>query len=295
MFVITSCKDKSLFISKSQVEKNEFVKLKIDSILKQKNIPKIISEYIELSKVESQVTIDSFGEIDKTFRIGNLITKEENQEAELTLLEFCQYDYLNPTISNKKIIGFIPVLLFDKYGNIISLKAILKFNDNTSDTIQELQFGLLSLVNDNRVGKLIQSKEIRRNEYLKNKYKIDLKTQQKIQEAVTEETTLKRNKQRKEDAYMQSEKNEEVNKENLYVIKENTFGSTTKDDLDKVYDYNSNGEENLIQDMIASGPIYYLEKGTSCYLSNVGLILSKIRIPNTEIELFVSSDLINKQ
>lgn len=296
LILFLSCKNENNFVSKNQEEKAQILQSKIDSLFNLKVKPKIIDEYVKLSESEISVSIDTI-QPNNNFRFGNLITSEGNQEIELTFLEFMKYDYLNLTFDNRKINGFIPVLLLDKYGNIILYKSIIKYNDNTIDTFLEPKLNLLSLLNKDKINLLRQTKIIRFNKYLKEKDKIDFKAQKKIQEEVTKEANQLRAKQENYYRQKQSSRQEEEKEKQekaMYTIVENTYGAISKEDYSKADKYIRNNEINLIQNMLESGRIYHLEKGTKCYLSKGGFILVKIRIPNTEIELFVNIESVKK-
>jgi hypothetical protein len=297
IFSLLACKNTTNFSTKSQESKIIIVKSLIDSLIKLKNKPQIINDYIQLSQIEKMVSIDSLVEINTNFRFSNSISIKGEQEIFLTSVEFLKYDYLKPSPNNKKIIAFIPVLLLDKLGNVVNYTCIVKYNDYAIDTLKEYKFNLLPLLDNDKIQSLIKSRTNRYNEFQKNKDKVDINGINKIQEQVTFEAN--QNKKEKEEynklkkAYQQEVDRESQDNE-LYTIIEDTYGAVSKEDYSKVYQYINNGEMNLIQNMLVSRRIFYLNRGTKCYLSKSGFSLVKIRIPNTEIELFVNIESIKK-
>ena len=80
-----------------------------------------------------------------------------------------------------------------------------------------------------------------------------------------------------------------------YQVVQDTYGTLTKDYLDKLMSYAINNELDLIQRMLNRGNAVYLEKGMTVYVSDAGFAVHQIRVADTEIELFVVRESIKNK
>jgi hypothetical protein len=75
-----------------------------------------------------------------------------------------------------------------------------------------------------------------------------------------------------------------------YCIKQETWGAFTKDDFDKMIEYSVNKELKLLEKMILEHRVINIKKGTKVILVERGLTRTVIRVPNTEIKIWIVTE-----
>jgi hypothetical protein len=70
------------------------------------------------------------------------------------------------------------------------------------------------------------------------------------------------------------------------------MGAFSKDDLEKMIEYSVNKELKLLETMIIHQKVINIKKGTKVILLDYGLLKTVIRVPNSEIEIWIVSEAI---
>lgn len=77
-----------------------------------------------------------------------------------------------------------------------------------------------------------------------------------------------------------------------YCITQQTVGTYTESDYDKLTRYAVNKELTLFQQMILDGRAVVLEKGTKVLLEDGGFTVSEIRFPNQPESIWIASEFV---
>ncbi|WP_375579769.1 hypothetical protein ABWH96_01440 [Marivirga tractuosa] len=216
--IFTSCStNEETFCNQYNYKKNEIIKSFLDSIQANETNNELWNNYFLIGKLEnetSQITKNLLS----NFKHESNKLSEGNCRVYLNALEYIEtgkYLSKNPIGQFK---SYIPILTFDKKGNVIDVKAIIKLNNDKTDTVTYEDISTLKPYVNN--WKLKRTKANLQAEIKAKRIEDEKKRRQRIEDERIEEQRRKREEERKkreEEAKSEKERNDIIS--NAYSSK----------------------------------------------------------------------------